>query len=52
MEYLKANQFSEHVSIAEHTYIWIYVGLTKSLKQRAAAAVGKTALAAHSNDLV
>lgn len=49
--YLKANQFSENTSISELIYIWIYVGLTKSLKQRIDA-VGKTASAAHSNDLV
>lgn len=50
--YLKANQFSEHISISDHIYRWIYVDLIKSLKQRTAAAVGKTALATCSNDLV
>lgn len=42
--YLKANQFSEHISVSEQIYTWIYVGLTKSLKQRTAAAGGEDSL--------
>lgn len=48
--YLKANQFSEHISISEHIYIWIYVGLIK-FETENCCCCGE-ALAAHSNGLV